>query len=121
MYNMKIIVNGSQKQICHEARYPKTHRLLKAYLHIVRRGINFGKLSRVPTCNIQMPEKLYMSNDTILKYNSFRFKTWVCMRLDFLTSNFNALVKFRVGLEYAHTYTPTHTPKTILFKTKVDV
>ena len=58
--------------------------------------------------------KLYMFNDTISKYNSFRFKTWVCMRLDFLTSNFNALVKFRVGLEYAHTHTHT---KTILFKT----
>ena len=35
---------------------------LKAYLHIVRRGISFEKLNRVPTCNIQDAEKVYMSN-----------------------------------------------------------
>ena len=27
--------------------------LLKAYLHIIREGISFENLSRVPTCNIQ--------------------------------------------------------------------
>ena len=55
----------------------KSRRLLKAYLHIVRRGVSFGKLSRVPTCTIQDAEKLYMPNDTISKYKSFPFpKTW---------------------------------------------
>ena len=34
----------------------------------IRRGISFGKLSRVPTCNIQDAEKLYMPNAIFSKY-----------------------------------------------------
>ena len=46
---MKALKSGYQ----HEVQSPQYRRLLKAYLHIVRRGISFEKLSRVPTCNIQ--------------------------------------------------------------------
>ena len=49
--------------------------------------------------------KLYMPHGIILKVILVSvFKTWNVCVFTFLTSNFNAIVKFRVGLIYTHTH-----------------
>ena len=82
--------------------------LLKAYLHIIREGISFGKLSRVPTCNIQDAGKFLHARCYIFKIIIvFVSKSWLCMRLHFLSSILIKLTNIRVGFD-THTHSRTH-------------
>ena len=118
--NMTMSINGSQERIWSCNLLSKSRHLLKAYLHIIREGISFGKLSRVPTCNIQDAKK--MSPCPIYHFKIvFIFLSKHCqwMHLVPKLSNFNKLVKFRFELD-THSHTHTHTLKPFSWYDNVD-